>query len=244
MTTVRDLLKQRLIDLQNGQDEAARKRAGIIIGAAVAGYYWDSAIGRYREAVTGRLISERTLLSLGERYYGYAQGIIQDYTEQFLRGGIDIARWQELVALELKDAYNINMLIGRGGKAAAEWADYGRIGGRLHFEYRRLDLFAQEIKGGMLSDDYIRNRASMYADGVRSAYFDGLRAAKEAGEFVEERRVLNPADHCDDCVEYAARGWQPIGTLPPPGIDSECLHNCKCDMEFRTAKDASKEGEG
>lgn len=49
----------------------------------------------------------------------------------------------------------------------------------------------------------------------------------------EERRVLGVADHCPDCIDYADMGWQPIGTLPDPGVGSVCQSNCHCHKEFR-----------
>jgi hypothetical protein len=58
----------------------------------------------------------------------------------------------------------------------------------------------------------------------------------------EELRVLGEADHCsteDDpdgdregCLELAALGWQPIGTLPKIG-ESVCIVNCHCRFAYR-----------
>jgi hypothetical protein len=81
----------------------------------------------------------------------------------------------------------------------------------------------------------------MYANKTRTAYYDGkVAAAKDAG-LVEERRRLNPAEHCADCIGFANLGWQPIGSLPEPGEQSVCRANCKCTKEFRDQDDVDAE---
>ncbi len=59
------------------------------------------------------------------------------------------------------------------------------------------------------------------------------KRSQVAGGFVEERRVLGPAEHCSDCPPLAALKWQPIGTLPDIG-DSECNGHCKCHFEYKS----------
>ena len=38
---------------------------------------------------------------------------------------------------------------------------------------------------------------------------------------------------CQDCRDYAAQGWVPIGTLPPPGQMCACHDRCRCYIEYR-----------
>jgi hypothetical protein len=38
---------------------------------------------------------------------------------------------------------------------------------------------------------------------------------------------------CEDCLNYAAQGWVPIGTLPPPGQMCACHDRCRCYIEYR-----------
>jgi hypothetical protein len=51
--------------------------------------------------------------------------------------------------------------------------------------------------------------------------------------FDQERRVLDDVKHCRQCPEYAARGWQKIGSLPAIGQDCDCHGGCRCSFEFR-----------
>ena len=232
MTTVRDLLNRRIVAMLG--DPGSK------------GYIWETDNARYRDVSTGRFVSEATIET---RIESYNDTVIADRVTQHTQGLVDgttsLPDWQRAVAKELKDAYVVNLQVGRGGRKATTQSDYGRIGGRLAFEYGKLNGFAFEIANrqydidGKLilgpSDAQILARAKLYARGPRTAYFDGQTAGKEAAEYTEERRILNPAEHCEDCVAYEALGWQPIGTLPPPGVGSRCQHNCRCEKKYRTA---------
>lgn len=213
---VRDLLTFFLVDL-----------------ASRAGYVWERATARYRDKATGRFISEGTLVNLAESFTGFTQDNLTRITEQMTSGKLSLADWQRQFAQELKDSYIVNSQIGRGGRNAMTQSDYGRIGQRLRGEYKYLNNFAQEIADGKLSPAQIQARVDQYAAGTRKAYYDGRTAACKAGGFTEERRILHPAEHCEDCIGYASKGWQPIGTLPEPGESSQCRNNCKCEKEYR-----------
>lgn len=198
------------------------------------GFVWEKSLRRYRDLSTGRFVSEAQLRSLSD---GYREMMIERevsrLTDRMIDGDISLGEWQVRMAQTLKRAYLVEYMISRGGRRMMEWSDFGRIGGRLRAEYRYLDGFAQEIKLGLLTPDMIRQRALLYARGSSTMYWEGLRASSRDAGMILERRVLHPAEHCKDCVEFERQGWQPLGTFPPPGLGSECLHNCKCTMEFQ-----------
>lgn len=208
----------------------------VVVLATRSGFTFDTSVGRYRDLSTGQFVSESVLVDLIENYSStFVQENVSQITDDLLSGKITLDSWEVRIAQELKEAYVVSASIGRGGRGLMEMSDWGRIGGHLRFEYRHLDQFAQEIKSGSLSAAQIKFRAQMYADGVRTAFWDGRRASKVAAGMVEERRVLTPAEHCPDCIDYANQSWVVTGTLPPPGSGSRCLHSCKCLMEFREA---------
>jgi hypothetical protein len=197
------------------------------------GYTWDSASGRYRSHTSGQYVAQADLKALSTNFSQYTRENLRTITERMIGGQIDLSTWQRQAAQELKESYITNMLISRGGVNAVTQADYGRQGGRLASEYRYLNNFAQEIASGNLSEAQILARIDQYGNGVQKAYYDGLTAANEEAGLTEERRILNDAEHCDDCVDYAAEGWVKIGTLPEPGEGSECRSNCQCEKEYR-----------
>ena len=94
---------------------------------------------------------------------------------------------------------------------------------------------AIEIAEGDLSPAQISARSKLYINSSNKQYWRGKMEAKLAAGFTEEQRFLNPAEHCDDCVGYAARGRVPIGTLPEPGEASACQENCRCTKKYYRA---------
>lgn len=60
-----------------------------------------------------------------------------------------------------------------------------------------------------------------------------MAKATELG-YQDMRRVAALDDRsCSDCVGWDAMGWQPIGTVPPPGEGCQCLDRCRCIIEYR-----------
>ncbi len=198
------------------------------------GYAFDERIGGYRDRATGQKVKTLTVLREAERYHDrYVRPNIESITDRFIEGKIDLPKWQAEMREELRQAWKHTATAGRGGREQMTQADYGRLGGRLSFEYRKLADFARQIEAGQLTEAQIRARAALYANGPRTAYFDGLTAAQREAGMTEERRILGVAEHCADCEYYASLGWQPLGSLPEPGTQCACGHNCKCTKEFR-----------
>lgn len=195
-------------------------------------YIWDPLKLRYQTA-TGGLIPQDAILELVENRTADVVSDINDLTDDMIEGRISLGDWQRSVAEQVKDAHISHATLGRGGRLQMGQPEWGRTGGRLKFQYSKLDGFAESIARGELSEAQIRMRARMYGRSTMTAYWDGMHAAAGAADYTEMRRKLRPAEHCEDCEDYAARGWQPIGELPMPKTQSRCLTNCKCVVEYR-----------
>lgn len=205
------------------------------------GYYYDKALGSYVSKWNGKQVSATYIKQHLTRYEAAVKAELLSKTDRLLAGKIDLASWQTQMAKEIRDAWRVNAILGKGGYENMTQADWGRLGGRLRAEYARLNKFAQDIKDGKLSDAQIRARITQYSQGPRVAFNDALQAAKKDAAYDLSRRYLGPAEHCEDCIAYAAMGWRPIGELPPPGIGSRCGHNCMCEEEFMKSFDPKKE---
>lgn len=203
------------------------------------GFTWEKKNGRYRDNVSGRFIAEKRIIEEVTKFDGNQIGPnIEAITKRMTDGRITVAEWQSQMKLELKNANIVNAQAGRGGRKAMTQADYGRQGGRLGFEYRKVDQFAADIVKRHGTDQEmsvaaINARAQLYANGPRTAMFDGMTAAKKGAGFTEERRVLGATEHCAVCVGFAAEGWQPIGHFPEPGTRCLGMHLCGCDKLYR-----------
>ena len=62
----------------------------------------------------------------------------------------------------------------------------------------------------------------------------GTYMVKQDQGYKEMRRVAyHDKRVCQDCKEYDAMGWQPIGTLPMPGKGCTCFDHCRCHTEYQ-----------
>ena len=59
-----------------------------------------------------------------------------------------------------------------------------------------------------------------------------MALALTQGSTMMRRVARRDKKTCQDCINYAASGWVPIGLLPPPGQRCACHDNCRCYIEF------------
>lgn len=202
-------------------------------------YAYDVATGRYRDLSTGRFVSEEFVFEVMQARIDEGFDRMDSILSAMLADDTDVslADWQLAMATELRNMHYQMTLLGSGGVANTTQADYGRLGFTLKEEYGYLQNFANEIAAGNLSEGQIRVRMQMYADKIWNSFWVAKTThMKEDAKATHEARELDPfAEHCtthggkEGCVELAAKGIQPIGTLPNPADGSTpCLSNDKC----------------
>ena len=109
----------------------------------------------------------------------------------------------------------------------------GGLQDKLNSELTYLRDFITQIADGNLTPAQIAARLDQYGNHVQQTFWGAQTDTQGAAGYTEERRVLNPGESCDDCIGYAGQGWQPIGSLPEPGEDSQCRANCNCSKDYR-----------
>ena len=199
-------------------------------------YRWYSGqgrTGRYRDAVTGRFVSQLRVRADIDGYIDNSKTYLDALANQLRNREISLAEWQTAMRSEIKSMHLSTSMAAHGGRAQMTPADWGRAGQEIRAQYEYLDRFAAEIASGRVGlDGRLNVRAQMYAEAARGTYEqEGRRMAAQAS-LTQERRILHAAESCTDCIEYAGRGWQPIGTLPRIG-QSQCRVNCRCTFEYR-----------
>lgn len=190
-------------------------------------FQWSTSRRRYLDA-KGKLVSEKRVRNALDATIAAAKARIDALGEGLAASDVDA-----ILALraEIRAGHRAAALLAYGGTLPASMR--GRLGAAVKKQYGYLDDFLREIEGGTAgSAKRIVARAKLYMDAVRGTYQQMVRVREQAAGMGEERRVLSPAEHCDDCVAAAKQGWQPMGTLPPIG-DSACRVNCKCHFEYR-----------
>lgn len=149
-------------------------------------------------------------------------------------GKVDLDRWLSEMRVAVKDVHLYSTAAAKGGWAQMTKSDFGRVGRLVRDQYAYLDRFVADIEAGLtLGPNFIR-RVGMYIESGRRTYYKTMDRELEVRGFDEERSILHPADHCDECVLQAALGWQPRGQMIPIG-ERTCLSSCHCSKLYRNA---------
>jgi hypothetical protein len=197
-----------------------------------AAWSYDRRIGRYRDD-RGRFLSKEAVGKLVDSRIDQLEANLRRYTRMLADGNLTLDQWQGSVREAIKNAHIQAALIGYGGKDEMGSAEYGRIGQRLRAEYTYLQGFARDLLDGRISNPMALARIGLYAKSVRGSYWQGTELRQQQQGFsLMKRKLDGQAQHCQDCLDYAARGIVPIGTLPLPGQRCACRARCRCSIEY------------
>ena len=158
---------------------------------------------------------------------------LRRFTRMLSDGSITLDQWQGSVREALKLVHVQAAIIGNGGRETMSAADWGRIGQRLRVEYAYLQGFANDLLGNRVSIAQSLARIQLYAQSVRGSFWEGTSIRQEKQGYSLMRRILDSqAKHCQDCLDYAARGMVPMGSVPLPGQRCACRANCRCSVKY------------
>lgn len=200
-------------------------------------YTWSRDVARYRSTETGRFTARRDIINLLETQVSSAERRLGELTTAYYEGRVSASTFQVTMRDELRQLHSQQRALGAGGWDRMDNRAWGAVGGRLGGfggDYERMTNLAQAIANGEVTLPQALNRINGYVGNSRIQFWEAEReAARQTGRRYEEARRLGSAEHCNSCVDYAAQGWQPLDTLPSPGVDSECGTHCRCTLERR-----------
>lgn len=201
---------------------------------AFPSFTWDRQARRYRDA-GGRFVSLRDVRQALDVAIRGLRREMRSVTQRYQRGEISLGEWRVAMQSSVKNTHLFSAALAKGGWGQMTPADFGRVGGIVRVQYQYLERFAVGVADGKIpTDGRMIRRAEMYFETGRGTYHKVQRDVMSEGGFDQERSVLHPADHCDECVDEAAKGWQPVGSIIPIG-ERTCLGNCHCTMEYRSS---------
>lgn len=197
------------------------------------GYGWNGH--RYFDLDTGQFVSKATVRNALESLIDVSAVRMNGLSEKLKAGVVSLADWQSGMMDMIKQSHVAASALANGGWAQMTQSDWGYVGSLVKEQYQYLRNFAKQIVDGTQPlDGRFLVRTDLYGDAANTTYSAmQTRAYMEDGYDEERRTRENDPNVCDDCVEYADMGWQPIGTLPEPGNDSVCLKRCRCEKEYR-----------
>ena len=207
--------------------------AAVLSSRMDAAWSYDRNTGRYRNE-KGKFLSQKAVEALVDGRINKLDTMLKRFTNMLADGSITIDQWQGSVREALKAAHIQAAIVGHGGRDGMGTAEYGRVGQRLRQEYAYLQGFARDLLEQRVSRPMAIARIGLYASSVRASYWEGNSIRKEQEGYSLMRRILDPqAQHCQDCLDYAARGLVPIGSVPLPGQRCACRARCRCKVEYK-----------
>ena len=200
------------------------------------GYTYDRTSSRYRDATTGRYVARERITQLLDTQVVSATQRMGALSDAYQAGKIAPGVWAEQMRTEARRLHLQQAALARGGWDRLTQSDYGRVGQALRQLCPKIVGTAQDVQVGAVTPAQLQARITAYAGSARSLYYqiERLNTQSSEGMTIIERRILDPeAESCEDCIEYASQGWQPVGVLPVPGQDCECEHHCRCGLKQR-----------
>jgi hypothetical protein len=159
--------------------------------------------------------------------------ILDDIAALLQDGVITLPQWERRVQAELRPLHLAAVAATVGGFALLTQAHVQAYRAEIVAQFRYLRTFRQQLASAeQLMNGTFHARLKLYARAAHGVAQQVNRRFQQVIGKTEERRVLGAAEHCADCLDAAARDWQPIGTLPRIG-DSRCKVNCRCRWEYR-----------
>lgn len=211
------------------------RRSGAAVG--LPGYAWDDRARRYVNLATGRYTAQGDINDLLRSVTLRASDTMAALAQNVSAGKLTTREFYEAMQLTLRQAYNANAALARGGWQQMTQADWGRNGHQLRTQYELLRSFCRDIEDGRLtltqrplSEAQIVARARLYADSAYGRYWQVMdERARSAG--LAEGRTNTAGDDrvCQVCRTQQAKGWQALASFAPPLYHG----GCRCDAEYR-----------
>lgn len=194
---------------------------------------WAPKARRYRDPVTGRFVSRDTIRRGLDDLILRSQNRVTAISDALRNGRIELGDWQIGMREEIKRTQLGAQALLRGGWAQLTEADLEATALRIKIQFEYLHDFTVKLRdGSMRTDGNFMNYARMYPSAARVGYHEDESDLMSVSGYREELNVLNPAEHCADCIACRDRGWVPIRTNPPIG-SRKCRGNDRCIMRYR-----------
>lgn len=199
-------------------------------------FEFDPRSQRYRYTSSpgkGQFVSNEAVTNLVNKAIAQDRTEIRQLCQDYSDGKITYQEWKMGLATKTKQSTIQLYVLGKGGKEQLTPKDKGKMGGMLNYQMSKLDNFAYQVKRGEVSPAQLAARSELYIQKSREAFEEGKRESHKSNGYNWEKRIINSKEQCSDCIEYAARGWQPIGTLPRPCSQCQCKANCRCSLKYK-----------
>ncbi len=190
-------------------------------------YAWDAAHRRYTQK--RKPVPEAQVRDGLQRAIDSGKAKIGAFTQELVDGKINAAEWAVRMRDEIRAAHRAASLLANGGTLDA--SAVGKLGAVLKSQYGYLDRFRVQIENEEISlGARTVARARLYGQAVLNTYDNAVVARERKAGVKMGVWVLTAAEHCEGCLEQAAKGERPLKDIPPIG-SQDCKSNCKCYVQ-------------
>jgi hypothetical protein len=225
--------------------EGGEGHRGIVEFAVSPDYTFDPSSQRFRYRDTKKFAPRAATLALTERYISGQKQSLIGLSKQYHSGAIGVGDFQRQAAEHVKNLHLSQMVLGRGGLDNVTPQDFLKVARELKRQYKdgkgadgeKFGLKHLVADLGNMSELQLANRLRMYGDASVVSYWAGAIGDAEYGI-----RRLGVAEHCPDCVAYAAEPPKPIADVPLPTQNCQCRSQCKCSILGLSLAEAIKLG--
>lgn len=199
-------------------------------------YLWNERAAQYSDRKTGRFVGRQAVRDQLDNVIDASSQVMRAISQQLRDGDIGLAEWQIQMMQQIKIILLVGAVMQLGGWQQVTQADFGRVGRIVRNEYAFLRDFAEQIASGQQKlDGTLVRRAGLYGQQGRPTYLAFWDSTAAQRGFDEERSILQPAEHCTECISEDAKDFQPLGQMIPIG-QRICRSNDKCLKEFRNSQ--------
>lgn len=201
--------------------------------------FFDTKTNRYKWSDTQKFVSKDVVRALIDDKLEQEKEALIKYSERIKSNEIGV---YSDVAKTLKNIHVLEVAKIKDGFENITQSDLGTVGNQLKKQYYAgkdektgkpfgLKYLFQEAPNQSIGQ--IENRLRMFAEsGNISASVVEQSTNVIAGKTSMKRMLGANHDNCEDCLKYAAMGWQSIGSLPLPKTKCRCRSNCRCKVIY------------
>jgi GNAT superfamily N-acetyltransferase len=188
--------------------------------------------------ILGGQNSDKAIIAAAQKQYrsmkAELSGVLNTHMAAFDTGKISAGQLASRLKTDLAAAQRRAFELGlraSGWTSGLQEADEKWLAGARRQEWRYLNSFMEDLANGTLKMS-AEDRLGLYKQTVDSFFWAGRVDGMPKETLIYWR--LGAAEHCADCLDFAAGSPYTRETLPstPRAGDSACLSNCLCHLDF------------
>ena len=193
------------------------------------GWEWNDDQGAYVDD-DDEVVPLSEILELTYEELERIQGEISTAVEQ-LEDDEDVTTWEQTLAELTAATVALFFLLGIGARGNVSDNHAEHVSDRLTTQFEYLRQFSNSILDGELTIDGIRARANLYPQDAQLHYSEAQEFIHSTEEWPYVRNQLGGCQHCQGCLDEAAKGWVEQDQMSMPGTRI-CRWNCCCLLEY------------